>query len=84
MVITCAARQLPPHTTATRTSAASASGGKCGAGIGGGVDGKGEGITVSGNAQLKVRGGSVHGDYGTGAGIGGGGSYGGGGASGNW
>ena len=47
-----------------------------GAGIGGGVDGKGEGITVSGNAQLKVRGGSVHGDYGTGAGIGGGGSYG--------
>ena len=53
-----------------------ASGGKCGAGIGGGVDGKGEGIAVSGNAQLKVRGGSVHGDYGTGAGIGGGGSYG--------
>ena len=47
-----------------------------GAGIGGGVDGKGEGITVSGNAQLKVRGGSVHRDYGTGAGIGGGGSYG--------
>ena len=47
-----------------------------GAGIGGGVDGKGEGITVSGNAQLKVRGGSVQGDYGTGAGIGGGGSYG--------
>ncbi len=47
-----------------------------GAGIGGGVYGKGEGITVSGNAQLKVRGGSVHGDYGTGAGIGGGGSYG--------
>ena len=53
-----------------------ASGGKCGAGIGGGVYGKGEDITVSGNAQLKVRGGSVHGDYGTGAGIGGGGSYG--------
>ena len=52
-----------------------ASGGKCGAGIGGGVYGKGEDITVSGNAQLKVRGGSVHGDYGTGAGIGGG-SYG--------
>ena len=52
-----------------------ASGGKCGAGIGGGVYGKGESITVSGNAQLKVRGGSVHGDYGTGAGIGGG-SYG--------
>ena len=51
-------------------------GGQQGAGIGGGVDGKGEGITVSGNAQLKVRGGSVHGDYGTGAGIGGGGSYG--------
>ena len=50
-------------------------GGKCGAGIGGGVYGKGEDITVSGNAQLKVRGGSVHGDYGTGAGIGGG-SYG--------
>ena len=39
-------------------------------------DGKGEGITVSGNAQLKVRGGSVQGDHGTGAGIGGGGSYG--------
>ena len=39
-------------------------------------DGKGEGITVSGNAQLKVRGGSVQGDYGTGAGIGDGGSYG--------
>ena len=37
---------------------------------------QGEGITVSGNAQLKVRGGSVHGDYGTGAGIGNGGSYG--------
>ena len=54
----------------------SASGGKSGAGIGGGVYGKGEGITVSGNAQLKVRGGSVQGDYGTGAGIGGGGSYG--------
>ena len=54
----------------------SASGGKSGAGIGGGVYGKGEGITVSGNAQLKVQGGSVHGDYGTGAGIGGGGSYG--------
>ena len=51
-------------------------GGQQGAGIGGGVYGKGEGITVSGNAQLKVRGGSVHGDYGTGAGIGGGGSYG--------
>ena len=51
-------------------------GGQQGAGIGGGVDGKGEGITVSGNAQLKVRGGSVHGDYGTGAGIGNGGSYG--------
>ena len=51
-------------------------GGQQGAGIGGGVDGKGEGITVSGNAQLKVRGGSVHGNYGTGAGIGGGGSYG--------
>ena len=48
-------------------------GGQQGAGIGGGVYGKGEGITVSGNAQLKVRGGSVHGDYGTGAGIGGGG-----------
>ena len=47
-----------------------------GAGIGGGVYGKGEGITVSGNAQLKVRGGRVQGDYGTGAGIGGGGSYG--------
>ena len=47
-----------------------------GAGIGGGVYGKGEGITVSGNAQLKVRGGSVQGDHGTGAGIGGGGSYG--------
>ena len=54
----------------------SASGGEHGAGIGGGVYGKGEGITVSGNAQLKVRGGSVHRDYGTGAGIGGGGSYG--------
>ena len=54
----------------------SASGGKSGAGIGGGVYGKGEGITVSGNAQLKVRGGRVQGDYGTGAGIGGGGSYG--------
>ena len=54
----------------------SASGGESGAGIGGGVYGKREGITVSGNAQLKVRGGSVHGDYGTGAGIGGGGSYG--------
>ena len=54
----------------------SASGGKSGAGIGGGVYGKGEDITVSGNAQLKVQGGSVHGDYGTGAGIGGGGSYG--------
>ena len=53
-----------------------ARGGQQGAGIGGGVYGKGEGITVSGNAQLKVRGGSVHGDYGTGAGIGGGGSYG--------
>ena len=51
-------------------------GGQQGAGIGGGVYGKGEGITVSGNAQLKVRGGNVHGDYGTGAGIGGGGSYG--------
>ena len=51
-------------------------GGQQGAGIGGGVDGKGEGITVSGNAQLKVRGGRVQGDYGTGAGIGGGGSYG--------
>ena len=51
-------------------------GGQQGAGIGGGVYGKGEGITVSGNAQLKVRGGSVQGDYGTGAGIGGGGSYG--------
>ena len=54
----------------------SASGGESGAGIGGGVYGKGEGITVSGNAQLKVRGGSVQGDHGTGAGIGGGGSYG--------
>ena len=53
-----------------------ASGGESGAGIGGGVYGKGEDITVSGNAQLKVRGGSVHGDYGTGAGIGGGGNYG--------
>ena len=51
-------------------------GGQQGAGIGGGVYGKGEGITVSGNAQLKVRGGRVQGDYGTGAGIGGGGSYG--------
>mgnify|MGYP000814497137 CR=1 FL=1 len=51
-------------------------GGQQGAGIGGGVYGKGEGITVSGNAQLKVRGGSVQGDHGTGAGIGGGGSYG--------
>ena len=51
-------------------------GGQQGAGIGGGVDGKGEGIAVSGNAQLKVRGGRVQGDYGTGAGIGGGGSYG--------
>ncbi len=54
----------------------SASGGKSGAGIGGGVYGKGEDITVSGNAQLKVQGGRVHGDYGTGAGIGGGGNYG--------
>ena len=53
-----------------------ARGGQQGAGIGGGVYGKGEGITVSGNAQLKVRGGRVQGDYGTGAGIGGGGSYG--------
>ena len=51
-------------------------GGQQGAGIGGGVYGKGGGINGSGNAQLKVRGGSVHGDYGTGAGIGGGGSYG--------
>ena len=51
-------------------------GGQQGAGIGGGGYGKGEGITVSGNAQLKVRGGRVQGDYGTGAGIGGGGSYG--------
>ena len=47
-----------------------------GAGIGGGQHGSGSNITISGNAQLKVRGGSVHGDYGTGAGIGGGGSYG--------
>ncbi len=55
----------------------SAAGGRCGAGIGGGLDARGSGdVTVSGNAQLKVRGGSVHGDYGTGAGIGGGGSYG--------
>ena len=51
-------------------------GGQQGAGIGGGVYGKGEGITVSGNAQLKVQGGSVHGDYGTGAGIGNGGDNG--------
>ena len=53
-----------------------ASGGKSGAGIGGGLGGNGSDIIISGGAQLKVRGGSVHGDYGTGAGIGGGGSYG--------
>ena len=48
-----AARSVPAAARTVRASAAE-------------YDGKGEGITVSGNAQLKVRGGSVHGDYGTG------------------
>ena len=48
-------------------------GGKCGAGIGGGLDARGSGdVTVSGDAKLKVRGGKT-GDDGQGAGIGNGG-----------
>ena len=51
----------------------SAAGGRCGAGIGGGLDARGSGdVTVSGDAKLKVRGGKT-GDDGQGAGIGNGG-----------
>lgn len=51
----------------------SAAGGKCGAGIGGGLDARGSGdVTVSGDAKLKVRGGKADSD-GQGAPIGNGG-----------
>ena len=51
-----------------------ATGGKFAAGIGGGIHSKGNNITVSGDAKLKVQGG-VEDDYdGAGAGIGNGGS----------
>ena len=53
-----------------------ARGGKKSAGIGGGFRGTGSDITVSGNTQLKVRGGRDQGNNGTGAGIGNGGDNG--------